>query len=115
MKWSADLDARLGELVDTAQTGSQIGRHMGLTRNAVISRANRLGWHVGTPRTPDQRQPPFLTSVSIRQVTAPEDRPVSFSVKFDRETFGTITDLAVADGVSRSQKIRELIEWGLEA
>ena len=36
-------------------------------------------------------------------------------VSFDDETHAEISALADLEGVSRSEKIRQLVEWGLEA
>ena len=37
------------------------------------------------------------------------------AIGFDDETFSDVRALALADGVSFAEKIRQLVEWGLEA
>jgi hypothetical protein len=37
------------------------------------------------------------------------------AIGFDDDTFSDVRALALADGVSFAEKIRQLVEWGLEA
>jgi hypothetical protein len=37
------------------------------------------------------------------------------AIRFDPETFAQIEALAVRDRVSFAEKVRQLVEWGLEA
>ena len=37
------------------------------------------------------------------------------AIRFDPETFAEIEGLAIRDRVSFAEKVRQLVEWGLEA
>lgn len=39
----------------------------------------------------------------------------SITILFDADTFNEVRDLALRSGVSFSEKVRQLVEWGLEA
>jgi hypothetical protein len=47
------------------------------------------------------------------QGSAPAGR--RFTIGFDDETTSDVRRLAAAEGVSFAEKIRQLVEWGLEA
>lgn len=123
--WPEDRTSRLGELIDNGASASQAARAMGIGRGAVTGRVFRLGWRIGVPRTEAQRTPPFLcirwgldqpvTPRPPRVRRDPADAPVRVACNFDRETYDIILARANAEGVTRLQIVRELVEWGLEA
>jgi len=116
--WTDDEIIRLGEMIDDHFSMSQCARALGRTRSMVAGQARRRGWHFGQPRTAEQRAAPLRKPPRRpppRQRMAPEDRPRMFSVCFDPDTFAEIKGLAEREGVSLNRKVRELVEWGLQA
>jgi GcrA cell cycle regulator len=61
MMWTAEQDNQLRELHTTGMPFSEIGEMMGVTRNAAIGRAHRLGLpprrDMSAPRKPRNRSP----------------------------------------------------------
>jgi hypothetical protein len=118
--WSDEKTEALGIRIDHGLSAGQAARELRVSRGAVSGRAFRLGWVFGSPRTDEQR----LRPATLRALRAPRkprtrrdpaDSPVQLTVAFDRETYDEIISLARSDGCSRVQKIRDLVEWGLEA
>ena len=70
LNWSPERVAQLKRCFDAGLTCSQIAREIGVTRNAVIGKLNRLG--LSQPRNPAATQ--------ARRDASPHDR--------DREDYG---------------------------
>lgn len=45
----------------------------------------------------------------------PRDGCKQIAIRFDVDTFDQVKALALKDGVSFAEKVRQLVEWGLEA
>lgn len=120
--WGDDRTSKLGELLDAGASSGQAARALRVGRGAVSGRAHRLGWRLGVPRTEDQRNPPFMcirrgpiVPRKQRPARDPAEAMKGVHCAFDRETYEYIARRAVAQGVTRPQIIRELVEWGIEA
>ena len=57
---------------------------------------------------------PRLVAIGSCRRDDPERLSPQTVVRFDRETFEQVRALAIRDGVSFSEKVRQLVEWGLE-
>lgn len=121
--WPDDKTEVLGRFIDQGVSITKTARAMRLQRGAVSGRAYRLGWRFGAPRTEAQRVPPYkvigrqrLPNAKRRPPTTnPAERPVYVCCAFDRDTYAEIMLRVRAEGSSRAQIVRELVEWGLEA
>lgn len=94
--------AKLQALRDKGLSYSQCARAMRVSRGAVAGLIHRLN----TPSAPAKPRP---------KKRGPEDQPTRFSVEFDPETFAEMKVFCQRNSITRTEAVRLLVEWGLEA
>jgi hypothetical protein len=123
MKWPDERIEAMGELIDLGLSATRIGSRMGVSKNAILGKAHRLGWSVGRPREPHQRVAPYQ-EVKPRRQRKPRrtyterilDRGFrQISTQFDQSTICDVEAFAQRMGWPRAEAIRTLVEWGLES
>ena len=64
--WTHDLVEQLGQLWRQGLSTAEIGRRLGLTKNAVVGKAHRLSLdpRPSPLKTPPRRRPPIVIDVS---------------------------------------------------
>ena len=79
-RWSTDQEDRLRALVLDGLSSTRIGVEIGLTRNAVIGKAHRLGLQLGPqkPRKSRARKPKVTTAVIL---APPPDGGIDLAAK----------------------------------
>jgi len=88
MEWTDEVIARLRELWDEGHSTAEIGRRMGITKNAVVGKAHRLNLparpspirrEANAPRPATRRQPAPRPAPPIfrRPAPTPAPRPVA--------------------------------------
>jgi len=88
MEWTDEVIARLRELWDAGHSTAEIGRRMGITKNAVVGKAHRLNLparpspirrEADAPRPTVRRQPAARPAQPVfrRPAPAPAPRPVA--------------------------------------
>ena len=68
MDWTEDVIARLRQLWDEGHSTAEIGRRLGVTKNAVVGKAHRLSL---PPRPSPIRRGPAQAAAQPRRVTGP--------------------------------------------
>jgi GcrA cell cycle regulator len=78
MVWDEERDTILRRLASEGLSGTKIGAEMGISKGAVIGRANRIGVKVGKPRSragvPNSTPRPRRPKSSLRNFVVPQAR-----------------------------------------
>ena len=65
--WTAERDAKCVELWQKGYSASQVGKELGLTRNAILGRLNRTGESSRNPRRPSVRLRRYEATPYVRR------------------------------------------------
>lgn len=107
-----DLNA-LGAAIDCGLNARSIAAQLGRTRYAVIGAANRQGWAIRQPRSPEQRAAGSTSRKTYEGGGVLYPRALKVGVDGDMDA--RVRRYAAETGQSLSAACRDLIEWGLEA
>lgn len=105
-KWTEEENEEFRAMYAKGATHSEIGRHFGVSRNASIGKAHRLGLEgrvkVGTGRTARKRKP--------KQMKVVDTAPVVYKSKAEKNR-----DLAVERAEQGARELREINEKKFES
>ena len=96
--WTDERIARLKEMWAAGESAAVIGAELGVTRNSIIGKVNRLrlASHKATPRKPKEpsrpRKSPTVAKAIEQPVHVPQCEPVSFMELGDHSCHYPVTD-----------------------